>query len=232
MSQTPLDPVKQQLLDAIIPHVAFDGWAPVAFNSAIADVGVDPAVARTICPRGAIDLAIAFHEQGDAAMVAALDAADLTGMRFRDKVAHAIRLRLRAIPDKEAVRRGTAMFALPHMAADGARLVWGTADAIWTALGDTSDDANWYTKRLTLSGIYAAVVLYWLGDDSTGGQATDAFIDRRIDGVMQFEKVKAQLRDNALLKPLTMPLARLMAGIKPPRRDMDPDLPGVWRDPT
>ncbi|WP_424177732.1 COQ9 family protein [Yoonia sp. TsM2_T14_4] len=232
MSQTPLDPVKQQLLDAIIPHVAFDGWAPVAFNAAIADVGVDPAVARTICPRGAIDLAIAFHEQGDAAMVAALDAADLTGMRFRDKVAHAIRLRLRAIPDKEAVRRGTAMFALPHMAADGARLVWGTADAIWTALGDTSDDANWYTKRLTLSGIYAAVVLYWLGDDSTGGQATDAFIDRRIDGVMQFEKVKAQLRDNALLKPLTMPLARLMAGIKAPRRDMDPDLPGVWRDPT
>jgi ubiquinone biosynthesis protein COQ9 len=232
MSQTPLDPVKQQLLDAIIPHVAFDGWAPVAFNAAIADVGVDPAVARTICPRGAIDLAIAFHEQGDAAMVAALDAADLTGMRFRDKVAHAIRLRIRAIPDKEAVRRGTALFALPHMAADGARLVWGTADAIWTALGDTSEDANWYTKRLTLSGVYAAVVLYWLGDDSTGGQATDAFIDRRIDGVMQFEKVKAQLRDNALLKPLTMPLARLMAGIKAPRRDMDPDLPGVWRDPT
>ena len=232
MSQTPLDPVKQQLLDVIIPHVAFDGWAPVAFNAAIADVGVDPAVARTICPRGAIDLAIAFHEQGDAAMVAALDAADLTGMRFRDKVAHAIRLRIRAIPDKEAVRRGTALFALPHMAADGARLVWGTADAIWTALGDTSEDANWYTKRLTLSGVYAAVVLYWLGDDSTGGQATDAFIDRRIDGVMQFEKVKAQLRDNALLKPLTMPLARLMAGIKAPRRDMDPDLPGVWRDPT
>ena len=232
MSQTPLDPVKQQLLDAIIPHVAFDGWAPVAFNAAIADVGVDPAVARTICPRGAIDLAIAFHEQGDAAMVAALDAADLTGMRFRDKVAHAIRLRICAIPDKEAVRRGTALFALPHMAADGARLVWGTADAIWTALGDTSEDANWYTKRLTLSGVYAAVVLYWLGDDSTGAQATDSFIDRRIDGVMQFEKVKAQLRDNALLKPLTMPLARLMAGIKAPRRDMDPDLPGVWRDPT
>ncbi|WP_445810953.1 COQ9 family protein [Yoonia sp.] len=232
MSQTPLDPVKQQLLDAIIPHVAFDGWAPVAFTAAVADAGVDPAVARTICPRGAIDLAIAFHEQGDAAMVAALDAADLTGMRFRDKVAHAIRLRIRAIPDKEAVRRGTALFALPHMAADGARLVWGTADAIWTALGDTSEDANWYTKRLTLSGVYAAVVLYWLGDDSTGAQATDAFIDRRIDGVMQFEKVKAQLRDNALLKPLTTPFARLMAGIKAPRRDMDPDLPGVWRDPT
>lgn len=232
MTQTPIDPVKQQLLDAIVPHVAFDGWAPAAFDAAIADSGVDPALARTLCPRGAIDLAIAFHEQGDQAMVAALHAADLTGMRFRDKVAHAIRLRIRAIPDKEAVRRGTALFALPHMAADGARLIWGTADQIWTALGDTSEDANWYTKRLTLSGVYASVVLYWLGDDSLGGQATDAFIDRRIDDVMQVEKVKARVRDNALLKPLTVPLGKLMAGIKAPRRDMDPDLPGVWRDPT
>ena len=232
MSQTPIDPVKQQLLDAIVPHVAFDGWAPVAFNAATVDAGVDPALARTICPRGAVDLAIAFHQQGDAAMVAALEAADLTGMRFRDKVAHAIRLRITAIPDKEAVRRGTALFALPHMAADGTRLIWGTADAIWTALGDTSDDVNWYTKRLTLSGVYAAVVLYWLGDDSLGGQATDAFIDRRIDDVMQVEKVKARVRDNALLKPLTAALGRLVSGIKAPRREVDPDLPGVWRDPT
>lgn len=232
MSRTPIDPVKQQLLDAIVPHVAFDGWAPVAFDAAIADAGVDPALARTICPRGAIDLAIAFHEQGDAAMVAALEAADLTGMRFRDKVAHAIRLRIGAVPDKEAVRRGTALFALPHMAADGTRLIWGTADAIWTALGDTSDDVNWYTKRLTLSGVYASVVLYWLGDDSLGGQATDAFIDRRIDDVMQFEKAKARVRDNALLRPLTGVLGRLTAGIKAPKRDIDPDLPGVWRDPT
>ena len=232
MTQTPVTPAKQQLLDAIIPHVAFDGWSPAAFAAAVSDAGVDPALARTICPRGAIDLAIAFHEQGDAAMVTALEAADLTGMRFRDKVAQAIRLRIGAIPDKEAVRRGTALFALPHMAADGTRLIWGTADAIWTALGDTSDDVNWYTKRLTLSGVYAAVVLYWLGDDSLGGQATDAFIDRRIDDVMQVEKVKAKVRDSALLKPLTGVMDRLMSGIKAPAREVDPDLPGVWRDPT
>jgi ubiquinone biosynthesis protein COQ9 len=228
MTQTPIDPVKLQLLDAIVAHVAFDGWSDTALGAAVTDAGVDPAVARSLCPRGAIDLAIAFHQQGDLAMVAALQAADLADMRFRDKVAHAIRLRLAAVPDKEAVRRGSALFALPHMAADGARLVWGTADAIWTALGDQSDDANWYTKRLTLSGVYAAVVLFWLGDDSFDGQATDAFIDRRIADVMQIEKVKAQMRDNALLRPL----ARMMAGIKAPRRDADPDLPGVWQDPT
>jgi len=164
-------------------------------------------------------------------MIAALAEAELGGMRFRDKVAHAVRLRLQVIDDKEAVRRGTTLFALPHMAGDGAKLIWGTADAIWTALGDTSRDVNWYTKRMTLSGVYSSVVLYWLGDDSVDLQATDAFIDRRIDNVMQFEKLKAQAKASPLLKPLTGTLERMMAGIKAPDVGTDPNLPGVWRDP-
>lgn len=225
------DPVLDKLLDAALPHVAFDGWSPATFKAAVADAVVDPAVANAICPRGAVDLAIAYHHRGDAAMVSALATADLSDMRFRDKVAHAIRLRIRAIDDKEAVRRGTTLFALPHMAADGAKLIWGTADAIWNALGDTSRDVNWYTKRMTLSGVYSAVVLFWLGDDSLDMQATDAFIDRRIDNVMQFEKFKAQAKAIPLLKPLTGTLERMMAAVKAPSGAVDPDLPGIWRDP-
>ncbi len=225
------DPVKLQLLDAALPHVAFDGWSPATFDAAVAEVGLDPAHAATLCPRGSVDLAILSHEQGDAAMIDAMKAADLSDMRYSEKVAHAIRLRLAAVPDKEAVRRATALFALPHMSPDGARLIWGTADAIWTALGDTSDDINWYSKRATLSAVYGTVVLYWLGDTSPDGSATDAFIDRRIADVMQFEKVKAQLRDNPLLKPLTGPLGQLAARVKAPNRMPDfNDLPGVWRE--
>ena len=199
MMTPPIDPKKAELLDAILPHVAFDGWAKTAFDAAVAAVDIDPAHARTLCPRGAVDLAVAYHQRGDDAMVAAIKAADLTDMRFRDKVAHALRLRIAAIDDKEAVRRGASLFALPHMAADGARLVWGTADRIWEALADTSRDVNWYTKRMTLSGVYSSVVLYWLGDDSLEAQATDAFIDRRIDDVMQFEKFKARVRKLSLI---------------------------------
>ena len=227
-----IDPVKEQLLDAILPHVAFDGWSPSAFNAAVSDADLDPAEAKTHCPRGAVDLAIAYHARGDAAMVAALEEADLSDMRFRDKVAHALRLRIRAIGDKEAVRRGTALFSLPHMAADGSKLIWGTADAIWTALDDPSRDINWYTKRMTLSGVYGSVVLYWLGDDSFEAQATDDFIDRRIDDVMQFEKVKAQVRNNPLLKPVTGPLSKMLSGVKAPSKMARSDLPGMWRDPT
>ncbi|SFS20387.1 COQ9 family protein [Yoonia litorea] len=224
------DPTLDALVDAALPHVAFDGWSPATFEAAVRDADIEPALARTICPRGAVDLAVAYHKRGDAAMVAAITDADLSDMRFRDKVAHAIRLRLQVIDDKEAVRRGTTLFALPHMAADGAKLVWGTADAIWTALGDTSRDVNWYTKRMTLTGVYSATVLYWLGDDSLNGQATDAFIDRRIDNVMQFEKAKAQVKANPLLKPLATTLEKLTAGVKAPSQAADADLPGIWRD--
>ncbi len=231
MTHAPIEPTVDTLLDAALPHVAFDGWSPATFNAAIVDAGIDRAVAKTLCPKGAVDLAIAYHKRGDAAMVAALAQSDLSDMRFRDKVAHAIRLRLKVIDDKEAVRRGTTLFALPHMAADGAKLIWGTADAIWTALGDTSRDVNWYTKRATLSGVYSSVVLYWLGDDSLDRQATDAFIDRRIDNVMQFEKFKAQARANPLLKPFTGALERMMSVVKAPEGVSYPNLPGVWRDP-
>jgi len=224
------DPRQLDLLDAIVPHVAFDGWTEDAFRAAVDDAGFSPSEARAICPRGAVDLAILYHKQGDDAMVDALKAADLTDMRFRDKVAHAIRLRLDAVDDKEAVRRGSVLFALPHMAPEGSKLIWGTADAIWSALGDGSDDVNWYTKRATLSAVYASVVLYWLGDDSFEGQATDAFIDRRIDNVMQVETLKAAVSKNPFTKPFATALGQLTAQIKAPTPPPQ-DLPGSWRAP-
>lgn len=219
-------PKTDELLDAVLLHVPFDGWSPTAFNAAVADTGIEMAAAKAICPRGAVDLAIAYHLRGDALMVAALAGANLSDMRFRDRVAHAIKVRL-SDADKEVVRRGSALFALPHMAGDGAKLIWGTADAIWTALGDTSRDVNWYTKRATLSAVYGSVVLYWLGDDGTG---IDDFIDRRIENVMQFEKIKAQVNDSPVLKPFTNALAQLTGMIKAPPAMPDLDLPGIWRD--
>lgn len=218
------------LLDAILPHVAFDGWSDVSFANAVAESDLSLEDARAICPRGATDLAVLFHTQGDAAMIAALADADLSDMRFRDKVAHAVQLRLDVVNDKEAVRRGTALFALPHLAPIGTKLIWNTADAIWTPLGDTSDDVNWYTKRATLSAVYGSVVLFWLGDDTDDGQATADFIDRRIENVMQFEKFKAAVNSNPFLKPFAGALGQLTSRVKAPAAPRD-DLPGTWSTP-
>ncbi|MEM8654680.1 MAG: COQ9 family protein [Pseudomonadota bacterium] len=227
---TSYETTKSALLDAALMHVPFDGWSDVTFKAAARDTDVDMAMARAICPRGAVDLALAYHARGDAAMVDRLQTEDLPD-RFRDKIAAAVRFRIEAVTDKEAVRRGTTLFALPMHAADGARAIWGTADKIWTALGDSSDDVNWYTKRATLSGVYSATVLYWLGDDSTDNQATWAFLDRRIDDVMQIEKVKAQVRDSKVLSTLFAGPNWVLDQIKAPAAMSKSDLPGTWSTP-
>ncbi|WP_126974969.1 COQ9 family protein [Frigidibacter oleivorans] len=214
---------REALLDAALPHVVFDGWTEPTFRAAARDAGVDLPMARLACPRGGLDLAVAYHRRGDAAMRLALAQEDLAEWRFRDRVARAVRLRLETA-DREAVRRGMTLFALPQNAATGSRLVWDTADAIWTALGDTAEDLNWYTKRATLAAVYSSTVLYWLGDDSEGQAATWAFLDRRIDNVMQIEKAKAQVRENRLLHTLFAGPIWLAGQIKPPRRT--DDLPG------
>ena len=226
--ETALPDLKDTLLDAALGHVAFDGWSEPTFRNAVADSGLAMPLARAICPRGAIDLAVQYHTRGDALMVARLQGGDLSALRFREKIAAAVRFRLEAVSDREAVRRGTTLFALPQHAAEGAKLVWGTASLIWDTLGDTSDDINWYSKRAILSGVYGATVLFWLGDDSTGHQATWEFLDRRVDNVMQFEKLKASVNGNPVLKAVLAGPNWILGKVKAPTRFPAGTMPGSW----
>ena len=189
-----------KVLEAALPHVVFDGWSAGTLSAAIADSGVDSGLAALAFPRGAVDLALEFHYDGDRKLADAMAASDTTSMRYSEKIANGVRLRLELVEKhREAVRRGSALFALPMYAGDGAKAIWHTADTIWNALGDTSRDVNWYTKRATLSAVYSSAVLFWLGDES-GGEDTRNFIDRRIENVMQFEKFKTTMRGNFLVQ--------------------------------
>lgn len=224
-------PTVDALLDAALNHVAFEGWGTATFHAAAKELGISLAEAKALAPRGGLDLAMAYHRRGDRTMLDRLEHADLADMRFRDKVTTALRFRVEALDNPEAVRKATSLFALPTHAAEGARLLWETADHIWTALGDTSEDINWYTKRATLSAVWASTVLYWLGDDSLGKADTIAFIDRRIEDVMRIEKVKGQLRKNPLTKPLMSIQENLFGKVRMPDPSRFQDLPGRWQGP-
>lgn len=223
--ETHLSETKRAVINAALMHVVFDGWSDIALKAAIADSGVAPDLAKLAFPRGPLDLALGYHFQGDAAMRAAMQALDLSEIRYSARVAKAISLRLE-LADKEAVRRGMAFFALPQNASEGSRALWHTADAIWQSLGDTSTDVNWYTKRMTLSAVYSACVLYWLGDESDEGVDTSNFIDRRIDDVMRFEKTKAKFRESALGQSFGKAFGSFFGGIKAPQAP--DDLPGKF----
>lgn len=198
----PLREARAQVIEAALPHVVFDGWSQKTLEAAIAESGADPALAHLAFPRGGVDLALEFHRMTDERLVDELTADPaLAQMKIREKIAYAVRRRLELVAERrEAVRREVTLLALPVYALEGARAVWGTADRIWTAIGDTSSDYNWYTKRAILSSVYSATVLYWLGDDTPGHSATWSFLDRRIDDVMRFEKAKSLFTENPLAK--------------------------------
>ncbi len=218
------DAARDRLLDAALPHVAFDGWGEAAFLAAATKVGMPADLARVICPRGAVDLAVAYHRRGDQAMLERLAASDLGALRFREKITAAVRFRLEGA-EREVVRRGAALFALPQHTATGVALIWATSDAIWTALGDTSDDINWYSKRAILAGVHTATTLYWLGDESPDHAAAWAFLDRRIEDVMRFEAFKARVRENKPLMQLLAAPLWLAARVRAPGPRAG-DLPG------
>ncbi|HUF55754.1 MAG TPA: COQ9 family protein [Thermohalobaculum sp.] len=198
----PMSRARAEVVEAALPHVVFDGWSRKTLDAATADAGVDPGLAQLAFPRGGPDLAIEFHRMMDRRLAERLASDPAIGrLKMRERIAYAVRCRLELVAEhREAVRRAATLFALPVYVPDGARMIWETADTIWTALGDDSTDYNWYTKRAILSSVYPATVLYWIGDDTPGHSATWSFLDRRIDEVMRFEKTKSMLAENRIAK--------------------------------
>ena len=226
LMRRPVDPEVLKLMLAALPNVAFDGWSNSTFVAACREADISERKARLFCPRGALDLAIAFHKWGDDQFETAFTKKKILELKVREKIKKAVELRIKLASDKEAVRRGVVLFALPIYAFEGSRLIWDTSDLIWELIGDNSEDYNWYSKRTILSAVYASTVLYWLGDDSEGNKETWHFLDRRIEDVMKFENAKVQLKTNKFTKEFNVLAVNFLQKIKRPTRNIDPNLPG------
>ncbi len=197
----PADPTLDEMraaLGAVIPgHAVFDGWGDAALENAAAELGLDPGHARLAFPDGAVGMIDAWYAGIDARLATDLPPEQIAAMKIRDRIAALVQARLDlARPHKEAVRSALAILAQPQHLAKGAKLGWRAADAMWRIAGDTATDLNHYTKRLTLSAVYGSTLLVWLDDNSESGAGTRAFLGRRIEDVMRFEKVKAKLAPN------------------------------------
>ena len=226
LMRRPVDPEVLKLMLTALPNVAFDGWSNSTFVAACREADISERKARLFCPRGALDLAIAFHKWGDDQFETAFTKKKISELKVREKIRKAVELRIKLASDKEAVRRGVVLFALPIYAFEGSRLIWDTSDLIWELIGDNSEDYNWYSKRAILSGVYASTVLYWLGDNSEGSEETWHFLDRRIEDVMKFETAKVQLKTNKFTKEFSGLTEKFLKTIKRPSRNIDPNLPG------
>lgn len=195
----PIDMTLDELREAIallLPaNAVFDGWTDLALAAAAAELGV-PADRAALCfPGGAIDMIDGWFAAIDRTMLAAHPPAGIATMKIRDRIRSLIWWRIeQASAHADALRRAMAILARPRHAAHAAKLGWRAADAIWRAAGDASTDFSFYTKRTSLAAVYAATMMAWMDDESDGFAETRAFLDRRIDGIMRFERLKAQLK--------------------------------------
>jgi ubiquinone biosynthesis protein COQ9 len=201
----------EKIMLAAIRHAMFDGWVPRILVLGARDAGFEDAAAEIAFPGGIDELIESFSRWADDQMLAALEARDLSTMKVRERVALAVRTRLEILTTyREAVRRLNSHFTLPGNALAGARLVGETVNAIWYSAGDAATDFAYYTKRGLLAAVYGATVLYWLADESEGFAETWAFLDRRLDNVMNIPKTRARLQRALPRLPNPLRIARLM----------------------
>ncbi len=193
-AETTLDEVRARLAPLIAANAAFDGWSKEGVRGAARAAGIDEDVALYAFPGGQMDMIDAWIAATDHAMDTAFAPGQLAAMKVRERIAALVRWRLGHVQgQEEGVRSAMVIMAMPHHAARSLRLGWRSADAMWRLAGDTATDYNHYSKRALLAGIYAATLAVWVDDKSESKAETMAFLDRRIDGVMRFEKAKAQL---------------------------------------
>lgn len=208
----PDEALKAAVLDAALARAPGEGFNDLLLAQAAKDAGVGAEILMHLFPEGAAGLIEFYSAQCDAAMARTLAAQNLAAMKIRERIAQAVLARIAAAaPHKEAARRAAAFLLLPANAALGARLVYATVDAMWRAAGDTSTDFNFYTKRAILAGVYTSTLMRWFNDASEDESETRAFLDARIENVMRFEKLKAELKQRSKDMPS---FADIVAGVR------------------
>ena len=185
MTARPSVRLQDQWLDHLLPLVKDEGWSDHALMKAAREAGLGSDEQALAAPHGVADLIERFFDRAEEEMLDTLESADLSALRTHEKVAEGIKAWLAALePNRPAVKRASARGFLPWHAPDAAKRTWKTADAIWTAAGDTATDYNRETKRGLLSAVLPPIVLYWLDEPSE--DELGAFIEKRLKGAMKF----------------------------------------------
>lgn len=172
-------------------NAVFDGWTQAAVDTAADQLGIDRAQARLAVPKDQASKIDLYIRGVDRALEEWFTPERLENLKIREKIRTIVWKRLEIMePAREAVRRALSILAMPQNVPTALKTGWRTADVMWRIAGDTSTDYNHYTKRLMLGGVYASTLLVWLDDQTQGYAETAGFLDRRIDDVMQIEKLK------------------------------------------
>lgn len=189
MSQA--DQTRHTILNAALKIAPFEGWTNLTLKRAARDAGFPEGSDELYFEDGVGEILDFWALQLNSQAEAEISKLDLDALKIRERVTQGVLARLQAFgQNEEAARRASSRLILPDLAATGVKQIWQAADMIWRAIGDTSTDANYYSKRAILSSVIGSTLPVWLADQSEDKAKGRAFLEARIENVMAFEKLK------------------------------------------
>ncbi|KAK3486489.1 COQ9-domain-containing protein [Neurospora hispaniola] len=205
-SSAAFTPVEESILSAAYQHVPSHGFTPSALAAGARDAGYLD-ISPTILPEGAFAL-IRYHlvkqREELAARVSELFGGEghvgarpgLSEWEIRGRVEAVTWERLSA--NAQVIGRwqeALAIMAQPSYVPLSLKELALLSDEILFLAGDSSVDPSWYTKRASLSTIYAAAELFMTNDHSPEFMDTRAFLNRRLREVNEVGGVFRNLRE-------------------------------------
>lgn len=178
----PYRDAERTILANAFAYVPTHGFTQEALTLGAKDAGYLD-VSTNLFPKGAFEL-VMYHLVTQ--RVGLKDRVQFSDekMGVGKKVRSLVLERLRANVDAGTVPRWQEALGLMSLAENipaSLRELKDLSDEMWFLAGDSSVDTSWYTKRASLSSIYAATEVYQTTDQSTDFKDTEEFLDRRLE---------------------------------------------------
>ena len=194
-----MDENKQKLLRQFLESLLFEGWTESNLKNSAAELKFPEGYLNVLFSGGLAEFTLYFANLVEeeykkrAVEVVSADA------KLKQKATGLMMLKLRLYQEKlithEGFKKFISYFFNPANMLSGLMGVYNFADDSWHLLSDKSTDFSFYTKRLSFGAIYAKAAIYALNDESENLENTEKFIERRIDELMKFGKLKQKFNN-------------------------------------
>ncbi|KAE9369463.1 ubiquinone biosynthesis protein COQ9 [Stipitochalara longipes BDJ] len=183
----PFTPAESSILEAAIPHIPTHGFKHATLSIGASEAGYIDA-STNLFPNGAFSL-VHYHLYTQRLALAKHQHILSPPLREGEKPI-GIGWKVKALTwerlmgNKNIVHRwqeALALIAQPSHLPIALSELSSLADEIWFLSGDISVDTSWYTKRASLSAIYAATELFMTTDKSPDLNDTRQFLERRFE---------------------------------------------------
>ncbi|KAF3763751.1 hypothetical protein M406DRAFT_65097 [Cryphonectria parasitica EP155] len=188
--ESSFSPTERAILTAACAHVPAHGFSQAALSLGARDAGYLD-ISTNLLPHGVFSL-VQWHLVSQREALAEKAQELFGGAEQQDGQRIGVGRKVEALTwarlmgNREVIGRwqeALAIMAQPSYVPESLRELAKLSDEIWFLAGDVSVDPSWYTKRASLSAIYASTELFMTTDKSQDFADTRKFLRRRLEEV-------------------------------------------------